>query len=310
MHISLIFKTQKMKSFKSNLLIILVTMSLFSNSSCGQNTNQVDFKSQGVSLTIPEGWVGQETVGGYAFASTTTSGFILVTTNNYTNLAMMEQQARLGIANGNDNYLQLVGDIVTYNTIVIGGEYQGAIEGYAAKAYIINVANETGGSGISIMVSTNTNQYSNFYKQLCENIANTVEIYPPVQNSDTPTKPITSKNEMEELFGGARLTYYDTGDGYATKIVIDLCEQGYFYHSSSDTMSADVGGVSAGYGDNGNGAGAWRIIIGNNVQDVLQLTFRGNKIYEYYISLENGETYLDNRRYFREYGDELGARCY
>ena len=284
-------------------------MSFLSNSSCGQNTTRVDFKSQGVSLTIPEGWVGQETEGGYAFASTTTPGFILITTNNYTNLAMMEQQSRLGIANGNDNYLQLVADIVTYNDIVIGAEYQGAIEGYASKAYIINVANETGGSGVSIMASTNTSQYSNFYKQLCENIANTVELYPPVQNSDTPTKPTTSKNEMEELFGGARLTYYDTGDGYATKIVIDLCEQGYFYHSSSDTMSVNVGGASAGYGDTGYGAGAWRIVKDANGQDVLQLTFKGGELYKYYITLEDGKTYLGNYRYFREYGEERGARC-
>lgn len=302
-----------MKKFKSTLLIVICTMSLFSNSSCGQNTNRVDFKSQGISLTIPEGWVGQETVGGYAFASTTTPGFILITTNNYTNLDMMVQQAHLGIANGNDNYLQLVTDLVTYNTIVIGGEYQGAIEGYPAKAYIINVANETGGSGISIMASTNTNQYSNFYKQLCENIANTVEIYPPAQNSPIQTKPnksTTSKNEMEELFGGARLTYYDIGDGYSTKIVIDLCEQGYFYHSSSDTMSADVGGVSAGYGDTGNGAGTWRIVKGDNGQDVLQLTFRAGELYDYYITLEDGKTYLGNYRYYREYGNERGAQCY
>ena len=284
-------------------------MSLLSNSSCGQNTTRIDFKSQGVSLTIPEGWVGQETEGGYAFASTTTPGFILITTNKYSNLDMMVQQARLGIANGNDNYLQLVADIVTYNDIVIGGEYQGAIEGYAAKAYIINVANETGGSGVSIMASTNTSQYSSFYKQLCENIANTVELYPPVQNSDTPTKPTASKNEMEELFGGARLTYYDTGDGYSTKIVIDLCEQGYFYHSSSDTMSVNVGGASAGYGDTGNGAGAWRIVKDANGQDVLQLTFKGGELYKYYITLEDGKTYLGNYRYFREYGEERGARC-
>lgn len=299
-----------MKNFKSTLLIIMITMTLFSNSSCGQKANLVDFKSQGVSLTIPEGWVGQETAGGYAFASTTTSGFILVTTNNYTNLAMMMQQARLGIANGNDNYMQLVTDIETYNDIVIGGEYQGAIEGYAAKAYIINVANETGGSGITIMASTNTSQYSNFYKQLCINIANTVEIYPPVQNSNTQTKPNSSKNEMEELFSGARLTYFNTGDGYATKIVIDLCEQGYFHHSSSDTMSADVGGVSAGYGDSGNGAGTWRIVKGDYKQDVLQLTFNGGELYNYIITLEDGKTYLGNYRYFREYGGERGAQCY
>lgn len=301
-----------MKKFKISLLIIS-TMCFSNNFSYGQNTNRVDFKSQGISLTIPEGWVGQKTVGGYAFASAKTPGFILVTINNYTNLEMMIQQACLGVANGNDNYLQLVNDIVTYNTIVIGGEYQGAIQGYSAKAYIINIANETGGSGISIMASTNTSQYSNFYKQLCENIANTVEIYPPVQNLPIQTKTnktTASKSEMVELFSGARLTYYDTGDGYSTKIVIDLCEQGYFYHSYLDTMSANVEGASARYGDSSNGTGTWRIVKGDNKQDVLQLTFRSGELYEYYISLEDGKTYLDGYRYFRGYGDELGARCY
>ncbi len=301
-----------MKNINPILKFLIIIIVLHSNTSCGQKPNRVDFKSQGISLTIPEEWVGQETVGGYAFASTTTSGFILVTTNNYTNLAMMVQQARLGIANGNDNYMQLVTDIITYNNIVIGGEYQGAIEGYAAKAYIINVANETGGSGISIMASTNTNQYSNFYKQLCEKIANTVEIYPPVQNLNTDnTQNRTqnrNKNETEELFSGARLTYYNTGDGYSTKITIDLCEQGFFHHSFYDSVNIAGEGFTGGYTDDNSGAGLWSVVENTNQNSILQLKFHNGKVFEYYITSSNDEeTYLDNKRYFREYG-KYGAR--
>jgi len=295
------------KTYNILKLIIVVMIGLCSSYSYSQKANRIDFKAQGVSLSIPEGWVGQETVGGYAFASNTVSGFILVTTNNYTNLAMMTQQARLGIANGATNNMQLVNDIDSYNTIVIGGEYQGVIEGYAAKAYIINVANETGGSGVSIMASTNTNQYSNFYKQLCINIANTVELYPPIQNLNNQTKSNRSKNEMEELFGGARLSYFNSGDGYGTKITIDLCEQGFFHHSSYDSIAATQGDISIGSGDNSSGAGIWSIIENPSQNPILRLSFHNGKILEYYITFDGKKTYLDNRRYFRVYGED-GAR--
>ncbi len=275
----------------------IILMTLYSSYSCSQSSNRVDY--QGISFEIPAGWIGQEAQNGYILTSPDNTGFILVATNNNSDLNTMIAEVRQGTSDGNGNYLQLVSNLETFNSQVIGGEYEGVLNGQYAKTYIIGIANSAG-AGISITAGTATNLYSNAYKQLCLDLANTIEINQPQQSQ--------SQNKMEEFFAGARLSYFNSGDGYGTKIIIDLCAAGYFYHSSADSMGVDVGGASAGYGDNSNGAGTWSILENANETPILQLKFRGGKLYEYYITFNGKKTYLDGRRYFRVYGEE-GARC-
>lgn len=288
-----------MKNLNSILKQLTILILMCGNNSCAQTGNRINFKSHGISFVIPTGWIGQETGSGYVLTSKTIPGFMLVATNTNSDINTMISEAQNGISDGNGNYLQLTYDIEKLSNIAIGGEYQGVMEGQPAKTYIIGIAN-TVGSGISIMAATTPEYYSDKYKQLCINIANSVELDQPIQSKKA--------SKMEKLFGGARLSYYNTGDGYSTKIIIDLCEQGYFHHSSYDSMSANVGGVSAGFGGDKSGAGTWSIIENTNEKPILQLKFHNGKLYEYYITFNGKETYLDNRRYFRVYGED-GARC-
>lgn len=297
-------------------------MGFYSNISCAQQTGRIDSESLGISFTIPAEWVSQETEMGYLMSSNTIAGFILLTKNENSDLATMITEAQQGVSDGNGNYLQLIGsiEVMEADVDVIGGEYEGMLEGQSARAYILGVAN-TFGSGFSIMAATTPDFYSDIYKQLCFDLANSVEINVPekpvVAKTSEPEKPRVM-NDWEKEFSDAKLTYYDSYSsggygssygGYSTKIIIELCGQGYFTHSSQSSMSVSAGG-SLGYsGGSGNGAGKWSIIENDDESPILRLTFYSGDIYEYYISLDGTKTFLDGYRYFRTYGED-GPYCY
>ena len=308
------------------LKYLIIIMGFYSNLSCAQQTGRIYYKSLGISFTIPAKWVGQETEMGYIMSSNTTAGFILLTKNETIELATMITEAQQGVSDGNGNYLQLLGsvEVMEADVDVIGGEYEGVLEGQSARAYILGVAN-TFGSGFSIMAATTTEFYSGIYKQLCFDLANSVEIDVPeepvvIQNSEPENKSEPEKpwvmNDWEKEFSDAKLSYYDSYSsggygsygGYSTKIIIELCGQGFFTHSSQSSMSVSAGGSSGYSGDGGNGAGTWKIIENGDEAPILRLTFYNGELYEYYITLDGTKTFLDGYRYFRTYGED-GAYC-
>jgi len=298
-----------MKKIGIKTLIIAIGLSL-NSLYAQQNGVRVNYSTIGISFVIPQGWVGQETQAGYMLKSNTNAGFVLITKNNTTDINTMINQAQQGFVTNNSNYLKIVGQVENFNNLGVGATYQGLMEGVSAKGYMVSVLN-TMGIGVSIMAVTTTEYYSDKYKELCISIVNSVEQKQVVTNqtlqtSQTPQR--NTQNKTEKLFAGARLSYYDTGDGYTTKIVISLCEQGFFNHSNYSSMAADTDTVSAGYGENSKGSGQWWIIEKNNQLPILHLQFYNGEVSEYYITLENGKTYLDDYRYYRTYGED-GAFC-
>lgn len=305
----------------STLKYIIGMLIIFSNYSCAQPTGEIDDPSLGISFKVPEGWEAQKADGGYMLTSSSTTGFMLVNTNNNSDMETMKAEARQGISDDSGNYLQLISSIEELDSYIIGAEYEGVISGGAVKAYIIGVAN-TQGSGISLMVAAPTNLYSMAYKQLCFDFANTINIYTPGEGEgieDEKSGEVAKKGKMSKMeteFAGAKLSYYDSYSsggygsysGYSSKKIIDLCEEGYFYHSAQSSMSVGSGGSSGGYGGGGNGAGTWKIIEQEGMKPILHLGFYSGTIYEYYLTFGNSKTYLDGKGYYRTYGEE-GARC-
>ena len=102
--------------------------------------------------------------------------------------------------------------------------------------------------------------------------------------------------------------YGQYGTYQSSKEVVDLCAQGYFTHSSSNSASFDS---SSGFGhgqSSGSGDGTWKVISNIDGQAVLQLTFNSGNINELVIKYKDGKTFLDGERFFRTYGDD-GPFC-
>ena len=287
-------------------LIILIAV-LFTTNLFAQKTGRVDYKTLGISFTIPDGWVGQETEASFIMGSNTVAGFILLIPNGITSMSAMEMEARKGISEENGTFLQLDGELEKINNNTIGGEYKGLIEWSKCKAFMIGKVNPFG-NGVTVLAATTSQLYSAEYKKLAKQVAASIQFSKPVL-------PEVSK-QWSETLKNARLTYMNTvssyDGGFSDKIVIDLCAQGYFRHSSNSSMAFDT---DAGFGSshaNDKGAGTWKVTANAAGQAVLQLNFNDGSISEYVITLEDGKTFLNGTRYFRTYGNTRndGPDCF
>jgi hypothetical protein len=96
------------------------------------------------------------------------------------------------------------------------------------------------------------------------------------------------------------------GGSQTTKI--DLCSQGYFRYSDSNQMAVD-GGFGSGYNASGysggadQGQGQWEVAARGQTP-LLRLKFHDGRVLEYVLSMPDGKTYLDDKRYFRTYSND------
>ncbi len=105
---------------------------------------------------------------------------------------------------------------------------------------------------------------------------------------------------------------YSTGGGYSDKEIIDLCAQGYFNFSSSNSMSFDTGGGFGSSNSSDKGAGKWIVVNDAQGQDILELTYYNGKVQNYTLTVDGTKTMLNGYRYFRTYGTvaDDGPDCF
>lgn len=280
---------------------------LFTNMVQAQKTGKVEYPSLGISFTIPEGWVGQETETGFIMGSNTVAGFILMTTHDAKDLAGIEAEARQGIVDNQGTSMKLAGNIEKIQQNTVGALFSGTISYETAKAYVIGMVNPYG-TGITILTATLPSSYSDTHKKAGTQVAQSVQFYAPVISSE-------SKKWKEGLMN-CRLTYmksYNSGDGsgYNDQIKIDLCGQGYFNYNSNSYTSF---GSNIGYNNpnsSNKGAGTWTIKDNTQGQPFLQLNFYNGEVYEYILSLNNeNKPLLNGKKYFKTYTGKNIPNCY
>lgn len=300
-----------MKSYISILAIMFSLHALWA-----QETGDKSFPSLGISFTIPDGWVGQETGSGYLMGSHTDPGLLMVLPHQTQSLAQLRQEAEQGLVDNEGTALVLDGSVSTYGSTGLQARYQGMLGGQQAKAYVISLLNE-GGTGVTVIAASTPDEFSDMHMAVVEQLSKTVQF--------TKVAAPEADGEWSELLKNARLTYmnsyyssgasyggYSTGGGYSDKEVIDLCAQGYFLHSSTSSMSFDTGGGFGSSHDGSQGAGNWSVIKNSENQPVLLLRFHNGEESQYVITTEESKTFLNGSRYYRTYGTHAddGPNCF
>jgi len=302
-----------MKLLQIYTLLTLVSWCVMLNA---QDTGTITYEQLGLSFKIPDGWRGQMYEDSYIIGHPSKPGFILLSTHSATSLAMLEQEAQVGMVDqANGISLRLSGNTEKVGSNGLAGTYEGTMGGRAAKAFVIGLLNPHG-MGLLIMSTTTLEQYTDMYSALAIEIANSVQFSAPVQ------PPIA--DEWKNSLADTRLTYMEsyssvdytdpniaTGGGYSRKEVIDLCGAGYFKYASSSNMSVTGGiGVSGLQGSSGKGAGTWEVSANASGAAVLVLKFYGGEVYEYVISYPDRELHLNGRRYFHTWTGENKPDCW
>jgi len=164
------------------------------------------------------------------------------------------------------------------------------------KGYAAGILNQFG-SGVTILVLTSPEAYSDIHKETCLWLAENIEFSRPVES------PVDE--EWKNILMHARLTYlssYSTsGGGSSSEANIHLCREGHFKYSSSSSMSLDVGGVFGSSAGRDGGNGEWNVTKNNANRPVLVLNFTDGRVFEYEITTEGSQTFLNGIRYFRTY---------
>src|SRR5690606_24843754 len=150
-------------------LFSTLTILLFACSGYGQVSGTVKLDHLGMEFTIPSGWIGQPTEGGYVLGSHSEPGAIFLTSHESTSIDHLRQEATSGIYDEGIQ-LQMVGEIENLSATSIGASYSGFLQGQAVKAYGVGLINPHG-TGVSVLAMTTPELFTSRHVALAKEIA-------------------------------------------------------------------------------------------------------------------------------------------
>lgn len=288
------------------ILVCFLTSVIIYNNSAAQQHGKVEHPDLGLSVTIPDGWVGQKTDNGFLLGSYTEPGFILLYSHEYGTPEQLISEINVGLQEANGTSMTLAGNIEKLSNQSIGAELRGTVEWQQAKSYFIGIINPHG-TDISILATVATHQYSVNLRETALNISRSVK-FVKVDKTETIA-------QWKKLLTNARLTYMESynssgSGGYTSNQIIDLCAAGTFNYNQQSNLSVDTGGASGYSGDSAKGSGRWAIVTNMQNQPVLQLTFYNSEVYEYILATEGEKTLLNGHRYYRTYKGQYAPQCF
>ena len=177
----------------------------------GQQTGVVSYDQIGVSFTIPEGWVGQETGNVFVMVSSANPGLIILIPHDQKySIDELYSEAAKGLIIGGGTTLKPVSEISKSGENMVMGLFEGTIEYNKAKAFIIGKTNSYG-NGMTIISTTTPELYKEeFYKNLGLNVANNI-LFSSVSSVESASSSKTASIEdWKYQLGGTRLTFMET----------------------------------------------------------------------------------------------------
>ncbi len=282
-------------------------LSLLAGNLFAGQSGRINYPFLGIQFTPPAGWQGGVQGEYYLMGSKIESGLLAVTLNPAKNPQQLRIQADQGIL---DEGVQLnrIGEFTQLGTDGLGAEFEGYFESQQARAFVIGMINPFG-SSVTIIALTSEGKYSDKYKALAIDLANSVAFSVPQESSvtaewkqDLPGRRlsyITSSSSSGPMLYDDNDQSYSSYDGSSSTIYFDLCSDGSFnYYSSSSTTFDNVGGF--GYASaQDSSTGSWSIKTLAGGQSELVLAFNDGQQTAYDLSYSDGKTYLDDTRYFR-----------
>lgn len=257
----------------------------------------VSFQELGLSFELPEGWNGQIQEEYYLVGHETMPGLMILFKNSATSAADLKASAQQGIY---DEGVQLKpsSDFELKGSNKIEGFYEGIFDGAQVKCFGAGIINSKG-SGITILMITTKDQFTDRHISEAKKLASSVEFYEATESEETVTwENNLVGNQLRYMHTSTSNDYSGGMSGTSDDVIIKLYAGGnfYYYSNSNSSFSAQSG---FGYADaTDSNEGKYKIYsIGGD--SYLELTFVDGKIYEYALSKSvEGETYLNGERYF------------
>ena len=296
----------------SALFIGFILISISLN---GQQTGTVKYEQLGVSFSIPNGWVGQETGEVFIMGSNEVPGLIILIPHDQVySLDDLYNQASQGLSLEGGTTLKPIQKIRTSNDIVMGS-FQGTIEYSPAKAFIIGKVNPHG-NGVTIVATTTPELYKEqIYEELAMEVSNSFQFSAVELNKAVAETKTSSIEDWKYQLGGTRLTYMESynsggvdGGGYNMETEIHLCTEGFFKYKDQSFMSAGGFNRTAVSSHNTRGHGNWEIKQSGVTQLILSFHDGTTKYFDLEWR-EDTKLFMNGYRYFRTWEGEYAPDC-
>jgi hypothetical protein len=282
----------------------------------GQQTGVVTYDQLGVSFTIPEGWVGQETGSIYVMGSNEIPGLIILIPHDQPySLNDLRTEALKGMDLGGGTVLRPVSEITMNGEDLVMGLFEGTIEYSRAKAFIVGKINPYG-NGITVVSTTTPELYKeDIYDKLAMTVAQEVKFSEVQGSASASDSQGTALNDWKYQLGGTRLTFMESynsggvdGGGYNMSTEIHLCQEGFFKYYDQSFMSAGGFNRTAVSSQQTRGHGTWNIATDNLPQ--LILSFHDGSVKYYDLEWrEDTKLFMNGYRYFRTWEGEYAPDC-
>lgn len=281
----------KYKIFISFQIILLTSTIIFAQ-------NKVVEPKLGFSFTIPEDWQGTKSERGYLLISKTQKGFMLITPHYFNSLEEIEENADKGVSTGSGTTLALEGKLSRIKNNGVAGTFKGILKGQLTIAYVISLLSPYGG-GLSIFAFVDAHNYSDDYQDIAKTISNSVNFTEPqLENSIAESWKVTLNN--------CRLIHTNDPnssiEGREGKIIIDLCEKGYFNYLDESDLSLNQENADENSAGNRVGTGEWKVIDRGDHAE-LQLLFNNGDVKDYLLTMDGENTFLNGELYYKYYRD-------
>ncbi len=274
----------------SKIIIGLVTISILNIFVNAQTFTPKNVKNttDGYSFTVPNDWVNQETNGGYILTNNAKTANIIVKPHFYKNYAEFSKGDG---AFERDGYKKLVktsdlGEGSTHDRV-------GKIEN--GKAMILDVVlslSKFEGGLLIIGVSTDEASADVAVKGVAALVAS-LEYF--------AVKKAPQDTAAQNAFGGKKLRFLHSGNGYRESRTIWLCKSGAFISQVESGSFSSLGTGSTSSSDKGT----WKVQkSGNSITLVLRSQDGGQSTYQVTARQASNEIGLNGSRYFVEEHNE------
>lgn len=272
------------------------------------NAQHIDLPDFGLSFTIPQGWNGQEQDDYIILGHESIPGMMILFENSSSDATELKELAEQGIREEGIT-LHALGEFKLVSDNRVAGMYEGLYQGAAVKVYATGLINGLG-KGMSILIVTSTDQFSETHQKEVEKLANSVKFYEARDSEVTVQwKNKLVGRQLKYLYSDSSSDYSGGYSNFSKTRIINLCRNGsftHYYNSQSSFAAGDpVDGATTG-NQVGSGivdatndnAGTYKIYTAGN-SSYLELIFANESDMEFELGTNSeGFTTLDSERYF------------
>ncbi|MBX7172118.1 MAG: hypothetical protein K1X72_14230 [Pyrinomonadaceae bacterium] len=261
------------------LSIIVVSLSVYSQADLIQD------KSNGYSFTAPKEWKNQRTDDGYVFTNKAETANIVVKPHQYKDFnSFVTAEVDL-----ESSGFKLSGSI---RDLGDGGRFARVYKPSGDKNLIIDMffLLSPYNGGVMVMSLTNDSTTAEKAYYTAYEVVKSLEFSRP--------QPSEQNSQIQAAFGGKKLSYFHTGNGYSESHIIYLCASGSYFSKRESLSSSSIGSGST-YSED---AGTWRVQSTNGAVFLILNSTQGKGQKNFQVSSRQAgnEIGLNGSRYFVE----------